>query len=1559
MSQDTGYDVTYVNAIDIYIDKTLNDVHMQIKSKDTYQKVSVKEIDSLITKIGKTIKATDLKNNIFNDKTIETITEIVFNYIFIYIYLTKAFTGTIESVQSELISYKGDFELSPNMINTIVSHAKLIKDIDIILQNMGDLTKVKDIEKKKEALDFLNSLGGDIVTNEILKNKETYKHNIIKTVIFRLIYLESDKTRIFNLIEKEELQNTEFIYIEIVESLVDEIDYSIFKEMFAQKELEYGTADYLYNLLTDDVDDEDTKFLTKRLVPLKQKSTEKKINELFDRRFLIPITDDILRYHKSTESYDKNTDATKIDPKVRTSKKDNTKIRYIVTKFNKILDYYNIIQKNNKSSIDEIEKMFHSTIPHRKAVLINELEELSIITKLLNQGQKAISNNEYYDDLLSFREYPYLNYKDIAGNGFSFHTTNTTTAIRSATFEFKDNEKYPAQYKNDIQTRVAPAKRNVNIIGVALNPFDVYEYERYTSVPCIKVKDTEQLNSNSNGYLNAVQLLKQQIVNSVSHDKLYYWLFSRATDKLDVSTYQNISQMHFEEYFKLLLGKLYDEIAHFTYEKIINHINEIKNISWHKVKELLSFTNTYLLDITETQYYNEIINYVFYTKLNNPKQSIYDVKENIIPGVTTELIKIPRYVPKKKDRSTIRIKKQEYLTGEVEEDIDPLMEEAVCQHHITWNAVNRYKKYAPNKFNQALFEFIKKYLIETKNNEYVCKSCYQFLDIKKYVHESFIGDQSNIALSVSLEADLENVSEYEKYSRAIKNMDKIVEKLAYVIGLQAYIGTAIMNKRKRQDIVKNTIDLIILQFSNAKSEMVSMEYTKKRNEVAQKMYGIDPRLTKLFEFDMTNDLFTFSSKETDIHKKKKNNNILLYFIFMIINELSGNHVLQFNEEKLINYQIFYKLTNSYFDGLFIHINDAGDVKKISEFPLLCYVIYFAAAQLIKYKYWFIDSEIYESKKNTLNPLLHKTIIHTLVHLINSILEQNTHRDKNYIYAYNSTRFFVKLNDLYSKNAGANIIKQLNEYSSSKIQIVDNKIKIKSSDDKTIKVDGSTILKSTFDNVNKINVPKYQIRSFSKTLEYDGILDGNLLTKLHDEQFIKHNTKIYKLYEQSGNKRAIPKLKAEIDNKKLGDHTDKVRNTFVNNIKESVKDANNINNLMTIKKKDTNAVLKKLDEAYEKNIIKTVNNFISLLDGIMGKDTNINNKNIYLHKTVYHINNNHLGTKQEPIIIPDDDRIQYKKNDPFFKIDVIQYVDKQKNISMYYDAVRLFYLGYKELNREYVKVNEGNNYLRIDRSINDKLLLLGFMRYNVLYDDDDKIKIINDIISNRTHNLKNIIKEIQLFLYQIKNKKSSEIMNNTVKSYFDKFKDLVFYKKNGERIFEDWRVISANIYPEKLNNDTNIDIQKYDGQNLFNTKQLSKFNGADQKLLFYLCKELQEFIEINMNTNKHKLVTLIALLINIIYKRFTLVERIHMNNEVRKLELMQLSTYLGQSEEYIDLNALIDEPDKDKMTDEEKEKHENEQDNAKYADEALDMDQNMDENNDETDEGDEMIQDAED
>lgn len=1548
---------TYINTIDEFINNIFDILNNILSSKQNellkylhniIKKKTIIDIEPIIKLINLII--TDVNKKISQDwatinkyligKNKEHILQIIDNYIYIYIFIYLSYFIDIKIIRYLLIKIKkiNNYELNANNIAMIINYSELIKDILLIVDNIDNIKKIQTLSfyNAEQVITFMNSVGIEFIKEHFMKSNNKYQHNILKNIIFKKIYIYQDKINIFKLIEQSELEQSEFIYIHIIDSIIDEIDYSTIENLFISGNYKHNIAEFMYDMLINYENEITT-----------QLQTDTKINQLFEKNILIPITDEFLRYHKDIESYDKNVGTSKIITTEKVAQKNNTKIKYIVTKINQVIDLNSVSHKKNNLVQTEINKLFYPSMLYRKAVIINEIEELQIINKLLKQGKQTISNNEYYSELISFRTYPYLNFKDFSNYGFSFKPTETITTIRNCNFEYKNELTYPTQYNNYLQIRTASSNNTVNIVGVAINPNALINTYRHLDIfTCIKLNNTYQINEKQqNGYIHTIKLLKEQLLHDLNYKLLLYWIFDKKYDKITLNKYENLSQLNFEEYFKYLLSNIYDELIVITYEKIINIINVEKSLNLFKINNIIRNISNQLLDITTTSYYNDILLYSYQSKLKKNNILLYDINENIIPGLNKELIKIPTYIDTQTTQPIIVIKKHDFLIGKKEEEENPLLETALCQHQLTWNVILMYKKKDPNKFIQQLYEFIKKYVIENKDNEYICKSCFQYVDINKYIYDTFDSDISNVAISVSLEADLENIFEYEKYTKGIKNMDKMIERIAYISNMQFLLGNDITNKHKRQNIIKNTIDLITVQLSNYDLSNVHMR--KERLESVHKLYGINKELSIYFVFPMDNSIFSFSSTDIDKFKRYKYNNIIAYFVFLMLCDITNINIMQFNYDKLLNYEIFDKHAIKLFDGLLIRINNSNDIKPITNYKLLCFVIYYLSTMIIKFNFWFFDNQKLKSKKNTIHPVLQQTVIHTIVDLINSILEINTRKTKNYIYEYIATKFFIKLHKLYDNNSSVDVIKHIYSILNKSTNISNNIIKHK----KTLIITNDN--SSTYGNKQiKTHLAYYNVKSLIpdyNIIYYIGIDNVNNIFKKYYTDTLE---KIYKYYDLFGNKRMHPLLSIESNN------LEKDVKTISKIIYSKYNQYSNYNDHLN------KIVLSNVDYAtnyktkFDKiNIVDVVDTLIKSMEKIIGVDININNNNIYLKKTVYIIDHDYLGhTKTTKTILFDSDNIiKFIKNDTFLKMDIYQYFDKSQNIYIYYHGTQLFLLGYKHVNNEYTAVSS-NCYLKINHSIQHNLLLLGHSHLNYTIDSTNSITNITDIIRQRITNLKNCIKEFQTIVYQLKNKYTQFTNSSThllLKQFKNKFINLNYYL-DGERIFAEWKDIIDSIYVIPLKSNSNIEL---DANTLSATKFI-KYNNSDNMLLYYLCSQIQQFININAEpSNQSKLIIFISSIINVLSEQYLLNDTIFRNNEIKKFNLL-LTNFVSVS--HCSADDCIDNSTSSTLSDDAITAIANENEDMKEQLDAIDIDLELDADiTDDSDDGMLMIREADD
>jgi hypothetical protein len=1490
-----------INKIENCLENILDKLYKDIKG-DIKKKITIKDINKIIEKHIEIINL-EIIEIIKDNEKIKNIILIFTKLIYIYVLILIHNNYELIEFKNLLTSFKDiKSEINSEIISKILKFSKIIDNLKFVINNIENIRdkKIKmNIDDLTETTILINELGLEIIGD--IGEIDNY-HNIIKYIVYKKIYLEEDKIKIYKLIEKDEFDNLEFKYIEIIETNIDIIDYSSVESLFKFRDNIF--SENIYNMIND------------YTLISSDYNIDDKINILFEKKLLIPITDEFLRYHKDNEKYDIEISKTNINVK---TKKENTKIKYIISKIGDVMDIY---KKDNEKVKD---KLFYQPLIYRKAVLINDLEELGIIKKLQNLNKIQKEQHEYFNELLSYRIYPYINFKDFKYNGFTLTFNKIIDTIRYVNFEYKNDGKYTHLYNNPVQWRIVSNNMEAQIVGVAM-PYEISllldnnSRNHDTIIQCINLSNTYNIKKiSNNGYKVIIKLLKNSILDNIRYKKLPYWIFNRKRDKIETIDDNELENLSQEEYYKFLLEKIYNELINITYDKIVNNIMSSKFESFKASFKMINNIQTRLLEIDNTM--KNKIESLLFLKKSLFYNDEYDILEDKIPGITTELIKIPSIPEKEKKKIIINI--TEKKTYNDEEYIN-IYDKAICQHNITWMNITGYRKKDPNKFIQELYIFFNKYIIENSEKDFICKSCSEVINIKKYMNDWTSSTEEGIALSVSLNAQLEDLAEYEKYNKSIKMMDKIIEKVCSGLGINILVGNLPQIKLKRQEIIKNVIDLINIEYETF--QKLDIEKKKKRAEEASNTYKFSKTLSQFFLFELKNEIFTYSSKDTDKFKKPKLNNIMMYILLLLLNEMTTSIIYFLPYDKQLNYFIFDKIGYNLFDNIYIHINSSNDITLIKNYKLLCYNIYYIAGIIIKYNLWFSDSEI--KSKNVINPTDLKIIIHSVCDLLNSILRKGIKKNNSFIYQMFSNKFYSKIYQLYSKASSTDIINNLNETIKKKIYIsTDKKIIYKTTknvintylDGKYIEIDYGT---NKFNKIN-YNIKKIEIDKNDKILEqfyekYYKIFLNNIINNYNIDGSKKNNNEIkqdikidesktFKLYIDLLDKKI--KNNVEINNKK---------NKYLDNIKNDLN-----NNKMMMEEFKTNI---------KKDLFNTIDNIIKFFENIIGVNININNENIYLKDNVFIINHDYKGKSRNPIIIIENDKkIIFKKNDEYFKQNIYYYNDIQDNLILYYDAKDLNYLGYKEHGNEYTRVYNTGKILIRNYSIKDKLLYLGFsyLNYeipeNIMQDIEENKKkeiknnsfklynFVINIIRDRIINLKNILLEFQKIFYQIKKKYDNINSHEITKIYINKFENIEYILENDEKVFSRLNDIIETSFFEHLDKNINIIHE----QNKLYVSNLLKIKNIDHILMTYLCEEIISVININKDT--YTKINLIYLFCNIINFEFNIYNRDYSKSIPDVKKFILLETNLLNIIENDEITLI----DTENLTEEEKENLDNE------------------------------------
>ena len=1548
----------YINTIDECVNNIIDSFYLEILENliltkkiytinyifDNFEQL-LSSINILIDNNTKKYKINEIITN--KDAYIKIIN--LFNdYILLYYFFYLGKITDLDNIIDQLnkLNNKHQINFFKNQYLTQYSiYYKYIIDYHIVLENISLLgldkfsNTIPDQKFINNYIDIIKSIEGieTEILIEIASNKDILTHNILKLIIFREIYMKEDKLMIFKILENEELSIAEYKYIEIIDTKYDIIDYAIIESLFNINEIKQGLAEEVFQMINN-----------YEMVKLTQDfSIDIKINHLFKKKILIPITDEFLRYHKDSEIYDHIMTTNNSE---RVNKKDNTKIKYIVNKVNKVKDFYNPKYLANQTLSNDIEKIFYQPLMYRKVIIINDLEEINILHKLSQQDKTVINTNEYYEELKQIRLYPYIEFKFTNKDSFNFRSDTTIETLRYCNFEYKNDPKFQNISKTDLQYRIINNNIKANIVGVAIPRFNLINTNlnnRYnqTIIACHKLSDTMDMSLlHKNSFMVAIKKLRKLFLEDKHYSKLLYWIFNTKNDQIKLDLFDNIKQLPKDDYIKLLLGKVYDTMVDITYKLILNQINSLDKIDIKTANLILRNLESKLVIIPRwSDYYAEIIKLIYYIKAES-NISTYDTNEDKILDINTQLIKLPKVILEKITLHVITISKYEQLINIVD-DID-MYEGYLCQHIISWNNLMKFKRNNPNKFNQELYNFIKKYIIENNVNDFICKSCYQLVDLRKYTTEIYPGSES-IVISYGLETELETISDYVKYTKAIKNMEKIIEKITYSANLLYFIGSGLQIKLRRQEIIKNIIDIIEIQY-----KILFTKESNIRKEQSIKKYGCSKTNLYLFKFD--NDIFTFSSKETDKYKLFKMNNLLIYILLCILIEINLSQILYLAFDKLVNYYLFITFGfNTLFDNLYIRISNKNDIAPIKNYKLLCYIIYYLSGTYAKFNMWYTEDIPY--KPNTINPNIQRFIIHTFVDILNSILEINSKENAHYLYNIIATKFFNKLNSVYSNSISIDVISKLELINKKKVSIINNKKIIYNTSSVNAMLlqpyiyDGKYIIESILGT--KQIIASYPNTKFIFDKLYDKTIDDLIgktkLKEINENLYMDSLINIAIIYDIDGNKRNEPISKdiaAKLELNKLKQISEAAKNIRINN---QIKIINKIEKKLeriNIKNIQNNQYLEKLRLKFNSEISEIIFNFVTKLESLIGKNININNNNYYLLTNVFEINHDYLGNKKSSIfLLESDNKIKYKKNDQYFNQDIYYYDDLSNQVTIYYSGIERFIIGYKELSKDYVKILNTDCYLKIHYSFQNQLKLLGFNYIN--YKIDSKINNINDFINNilriRLQNLKNSLSNIQQIIYQIKNNFKGSNLNSIAKYYQTKIKSINTYNIDGIKIFKDWNLLNNNLFYSDIDINSDINIIQTPNKNKYlSSEKLLKYISNNDIILYYIIEEFNMLLDINLdNYTKVNLAYMIINIIFQIYRNITNFENAIYDINVKKFYhwiIYKIDTTDIQDDIDNNINLLsIDDIEKIKE----------EQDIDKESMEALDMEQDIESSDD--------------
>lgn len=1471
---------------DFYSVVILNNQKIERIKKEVNFIKSQRELNEFIANYIKTISPSEITDIVKKGDSYVTIFETLLRYVFIYLFLTLGifYKGKPEAYINNIIEFSRNQAEYPTKISNFFNSEsnsfviKLYYMCRNILTLLGkDAIKMDYIKKEPyaaETISFLtDELNDEYITaafrlKSLNNDVSLQSHNIIKTILVLLVYKVIDKKPLYAMIEQSEQGEGEYMFIDIVEPITDTINFTTIESLLSKRDIFAGLAYDIWDYMGE-YEEKQRKVVTH----------EDKINFLINSGIVVPILDDFLLYHRDNERYDKtnlgNGQTTQQAAYIK--QKEDTKIRYIISKIDTTAELYSDAASHDAKLKSNIMKNFSVPFYNKKAILRNNVEEIKIINKFINQGKRNVENNDYFNDLIGYRRYTYINFKDFDKYGFSHYFTKTVTAVRAVNFDTTSEFKQ-TNLNNRLQLRVGGKDSIGNIVGFMI-PTNV------KSIKCVKLSDTVNIHEiskkNKNGFYLFLNFLRRSVIKGENHNASVYWIFDQALDKVKYAKKEANETASKQDSTKMMIAELYNKIVEDIYFDIIDKIDVHSQITLVRAAKIVTFIEDSILGIPLSQdMRDDIEKYVFEKKLAS--LDVSQINSDILYGLEGDTFKLPIY--KKETKNEVkRITLDLAHIDESGKIIERETVEGICQHNITWDNLNKIRKTDYAEYMKQMYDFIQQYVVENIQHDYVCKSCGFYLDIKKYVQDGVFDDEKGfITFSMPMEANLEELPDYEKYQFAIKIMDKNIEKIASSVGIPYFIGNAVTIKWRRKAIIKSTIDMV-----TQNNQMLTKTF-KERNELKTKMYGVSKLLSSLFVFDMENNIFQTSSKDKDQEQFKiiKRNNIITYIMIYMILELNDSQISFFLSDKknLCDIRIFDKVYQSLFAGLRVKRNNTNDTVDITNYKILCYLIYMLSCRIAKHRMW---GSLQTTDKNILKmiPNTQRYIVHTCIDIINSVLENSFQPGVSYIFEIFRVRFYSKLDTLFNDDDYYDLLLNqvaMNFISAKKrahLRLVDANANIPFTYNP---VQWRTVLPGRFypplvkrtefklNGVSNLsNCPDGQFHKWKiengtpvcglckvliRDLKYSETETVKIVENFKTERsnllaqkycLVDGDFHQYKYDTESGKNKCV-KCKKTDDNKYTLQEIEKIdivideinikrRDTFDSKIKE-------YNEFTEKERKYITKVVEKNNEDYKKDFNREepysfMDSFVMMLQSHIGNELK-GEYPINLKNNTYIIDHDYAGLDlggKNIVIIESDNKIYTKKNHPHFKTDVIYYTDKTSTpVDVFYDMITRKLLGYKEASRDYVDIKRTDKKIKINYSIYNKLKLLGYSNEYINIDDDYKtIRQKYDAVKLKAKSQAKNDADYQLLEQQITQKMYNEIVQDITRLRIENIKNTILEFQrifnriiNGhaelsrEKIF-DRRVDADNIkYPKQKNPDKQQDPDKkyaYDDSTYFGDK----------------------------------------------------------------------------------------------------------------------------------------------
>lgn len=578
---------------------------------------------------------------------------------------------------------------------------------------------------------------------------------------------------------------------------------------------------------------------------------------------------------------------------------------------------------------------FNKELANEQAIVVNQLEEIKILSKILNSpGSNIVS--AYFTKLRDYVHSAYFNFKDVPENCVRVQAQHQTVSRSN---------------KETANTRSVLPGAQVDVCGLVFSCGSLsYKFPlEEVDLPTLK---------------------KYIQTSSLPTDKAVYLPFST---KLQDYIGADVVATSYEETIEAICRQIYDTFDEVKYEVVSKWIEAQDTSDISSLKALSTLT-----PVSEE---------LFDEMLGKSAGKVKDYLDEYFPPNRTEEVKPPKKAkPDKWKTVTIPDKIEVEST---KRKLDDKFLDYRCQHWLSWAEIVNWKKAymadsmvsKENKeellsyqiWQKKILEFTMTFAEMTEAGFFICKSCGSILNQRKYLASGSYQDGSFVTSYWPMVESINELQVAKNIPEILRFLDKRFEELCYLIQVYNFVGAD--NSIRSRKIKEILTWLTVFSASMSKKRFVDF----KESVLPQ---------SKLERFSLEDELL--KSPETSYFTIST---VLVVSLCLLIVDMNLDQVQRLPQVEPLGTAHFRNIKDALFKDVEFRVGDtlqtAGDNQPFA------YLLYYISGMLVNTKLWknqdFYFNFIYKrrgrkSKKPVAPPTidfkLHREALELLVDIWN-------------------------------------------------------------------------------------------------------------------------------------------------------------------------------------------------------------------------------------------------------------------------------------------------------------------------------------------------------------------------------------------------------------------------------------------------------------------------------------------------------------------------------------------------------------------------------------------------